>query len=110
MTATPKIYTITMLQKIENTYINEDDNISFPTFGDRRCVGYYHVLANAINVVENNYKDIYDNLYEYCVIEEIKEGIYNYGNRLLVYQWQNDHYELIKTPTDLSKMCGFGIG
>ena len=110
MTMSPKIYTITMIQKIDLELINENTKTFLPTFGDKRCVGYYSLLENAKYAVEHNLKNIYDNLYEYCIIEETPEGIYKYSKNIYVYKWNKDHYEPIETPLELSKVCGFGIG
>lgn len=99
-----------MLQKIDLDLIDENTAFFIPTFGDRRCVGYYSLLKDAIHAVENNLNNIHENLYEYCVIEETKEGIFNYSDNLYVYRWNKDHYESIQTPLELTQTCGFGIG
>ena len=105
-----KIYTITMLQKIDLELINEENSFFIPTFGEKRCVGYYALLTDAQKAVEQNLNNIHNDLYEYCVIEETTEGICKYGKKIYVYQWENGHYKRITTPLELDNVCGFGIG
>ena len=112
MTMSPikTIYTVTLIQKIDLEQISEDNFL--PVFGDRRCVGYFYQLDDAILAVSNNAKNMHDNtyVYKYAVIEESVEGIFNYSKRRLVFEWKNNKYIQIDEPTELYQTCGFGIG
>lgn len=78
----------------------------------RRCVGWFHSLADAQGAVERNDCDIYEEgYYPFAVIEETSEGLYNVvGNNEYWYQWIEDGYKRIMKPKSLSHTCGFGIG
>ena len=110
MSLTKMIYTVTLIQKIELEQINPSSFL--PTFGDRRCVGYFYQLDNAILAVSNNTKNMQDNtyIYKYAIIEENPEGICAYSKKRLIFEWQNDKYVQIDEPIELYQMCGFGIG
>ena len=110
MTMSQKIYTVTMIQDIDLELLDENSSTFLPTFGDKRCVGYYNILEDAQNAVESNLKNIYDNFYNYCIIEETPEGICEYSNNIYVYKWNKNHYEHITKPLELDNTYGFGIG
>ena len=103
-----KIYTVTVLQKIDLEYLDEDNFL--PTFGDRRCVGYCLCEKDAIDSVLKNVGDIHCGMYQYAVVEEVHERIYKYSKNRWVFEWKNDAYEEIEEPIELSNVCGFGIG
>ena len=45
---------------------------------DTRCVGYFKEFEKAEKIVLENGYDIWETCYDYAVIENIPEGIYNY--------------------------------
>ena len=45
---------------------------------DTRCVGYYKTFEEAEQAVMENACDIWETCYDYAVIENIKEGLYQY--------------------------------
>lgn len=81
--------------------------------GDNRCVGYFDTFVETEKTVINNYCDIYECMYEYCVIEKIETGLYRYafeGNRWF-YKYNFDgKYEKIKEPEEFKYIAGFAIG
>jgi hypothetical protein len=101
------IYTITTLKTI-HVYRNPAHASELGC----RCVGFFHKLEDAIETVEENYCDIYENgYYPFAVIEAVKEGMYNIGNNdEWWFQWKYDGYEQIEKPSVLKNTCGFGIG
>ena len=50
--------------------IEEDEITKKPTFGDRRCVGYYASIVDALDYITS----IHESTYKYCIIEAINEG------------------------------------
>ena len=79
-----------------------------------RCVGYVSKLKDAINIVESNAYDLWEaGYYPYAVIENVKEGIYQYDQNPLwfTYNEEKDTYEKSKRPSFIpNNHVGFGIG
>lgn len=101
------IYTITTLKTIYG-YRNPVHKYEL----GRRTVGYYTDLETAKQAVEENWMDIFENgYYPFCVIEEVKQGIYvgcGYGEHW--YQWIENGYKSIEKPKELKHTIAFGIG
>ncbi len=80
---------------------------------DRRTVGYVSKIEDAKYALENNVFDIYEFFYNYAVIENIKEGIYQYDEKPLWYKWNKEKggYEPCETPAGfVHKVCIATIG
>lgn len=80
-----------------------------------RCVGYFKNEKEAIRVVENNEYDICEYCYEYAVIENLKEGIYQYDQNPQWFELYTDvegnpKYRKIEKPEWAYGFCGLGIG
>ena len=54
--------------------------------------------------------DMHNNFYEYAIIERIEPGIFMVDTDRVIYQWNNDKYEKIETPKELTTVSNFGIG
>ena len=81
--------------------------------GDQRCVGYYSSFEKAEEVVLDNIFDICETCYDYAVIENIPEGLYQYDQNAIWYKWNDvdEKYEKIeKRPEQYKKFVGFAIG
>lgn len=81
---------------------------------DIRCVGYYSKFKDAERVVMENLGDIFETCYEYAVIENISEGIYQYDFEPKWYfmDYEKDEVRKIEKP-DLEELKGFcwcGVG
>lgn len=79
---------------------------------DRRCIGYFSSLEKAEHIVLNNIGDIEETIYNYCVIENVPEGIYEYAQDTKWYKFNNaeEVYEPCEKPKELKHYVGFGIG
>jgi hypothetical protein len=97
------MYFITVFEHLPDTYLNT---------GDMRCWGYYRIYDNAVDVVLNNRTDINEGIYNYCVIEEIGEGLASYPKTRWFYKFnKNDNkYEPIEDPEEVKHVCNFAIG
>lgn len=80
-----------------------------------RCVGYVSTLEEARNIVENNICDLNEaGCYPWCIIEHIREGLYQYDFAPIWFEY--DHYtnkyiEREYRPTFLDdNSFGFAIG
>jgi hypothetical protein len=81
--------------------------------GDTRCVGYYTTFEKAEEAVIDNACDINETCYDYCVIENISEGLYQYDQSPTWYKWNDldEVYEKIDyVPEPFKHTVGFGIG
>lgn len=87
------------------TTINKDDY---------RCVGYYSKIDKAVNTVVYNKGDLYEaGWYPYAVIEEIKEGIYQYDQEPMWFKFneKTERYEECEKPSFIDDhLVGFAIG
>jgi len=77
-----------------------------------RTVGFYHDLNHAIESVEYNDGDIYENgWFRYCVIESIDEGMYSIDTNGLWFEWkEHKGYRVIDIPEKFKGVAGFGMG
>ena len=80
---------------------------------DMRCVGYCSTFEKAEEIISDNACDIWETCYDYAVIENIEEGLYQYDHDAVWYKWDdlNEKYEKIEEkPEQYKKLVGFAIG
>lgn len=87
----------------------------YKNMGDRRCVGYFETFDEADESVLNNNCDIWETIYDYCVVEKIKSGIYQYSfnekDRLFYkFNMKTRKYDPINTPKEFEGIVGLSIG
>lgn len=100
-----KIYTITGATKLEV------DNKGWPNFGSTRVFGYYTDKDVAIESVKTNALDIRETIYDYMIVEEIVEGLYQPSTtRWFFVAKDDDTFEEIKEPTFLRHFAGISMG
>ena len=103
-----KIYTILTFTKLEI------DEHKWPVFGSERLVGYYADKQHAIEAVKNNNADINETCYDYALVEEVEEGLYQPANsdKRWLFKFNRDTklYEPIEEPDWLHEFSGFTIG
>lgn len=77
---------------------------------DTRCVGYYSTFEQAEKAVISNMFDICETCYDYAVIENIPEGIYQYDFNPTWYKYQKltDGYIKCEQPSFVTKNGGMG--
>lgn len=77
-----------------------------------RCIGYFKSFEEAEHIVVNNVGDIEETIYNYCVIENIPEGIYQYDQDAKWYKFNDldEVYKPCEKPKELNSFVGFGIG
>lgn len=80
-----------------------------------RCVGYVSTLEEAKDIVENNRCDLYEaGFYPWCVIEHIREGLYQYDFSPIWFEYNdytNKYIEREHKPPFLDdSSVGFAIG
>lgn len=77
-----KIYAITCMQTIE-----EDEG--WPSYGASKFMGYYFDKSYAFEAVQSNSCNIFENLYNYAVIEEIAPGLYSFPRKRWVFEYDD---------------------
>lgn len=99
-----------MLEKMEIIHFHNDNfQQSLPDFGDRRCIGYYNSYENALKAI--SICNLHRDEYEYCIIEEIPEGVYkDTPHRWLFKRDINKEYLPIKEPQIIANVRNFSIG
>ncbi len=100
------MYFITGFYKIESK-----EN-SWPEFGAQRTFGYYFERVDAIAALHENWSDIYDNTYDYAVIENIEEGVHPLETYRQWFKWDDERkgYFEIDEPECVKYLCNFALG
>lgn len=91
------MYFITVIKTISEPHI-------------RKCIGYKLDFNDAHITVCENRSDIYENKYEYAVIEYYKPYLYPLAIRKWFYKYNNLFYIMIDVPVEFSDINNFAIG
>ena len=95
-----KVYTVTTIPRIPHKL--------------SRCVGFFFNFKIAEEEVIHNSCDISEEgYYSYCVIEEVRPGIYFFPRTEKWYKWniKTELYDLLSSkPERFNNVCCFGIG
>jgi hypothetical protein len=77
-----------------------------------RCIGYFSEQEVAVKTIESNWGDFWETIYNYAVIENVPEGVYQIDHNPLWFQYDRDteKYKPIDRPEETLHQCGFGIG
>lgn len=94
-------------------YIKTENDVS--DILNSRCIGYYKDYQNALNTIENNYCDIYEfGHYNYVVIENIPEGLYQYDDNPTWFKVDFDpnknEYKIKQIESPIKNIFGYSIG
>lgn len=102
-----KIYTILTFEKLEQNAITK-----LPELGSERLVGWYSDFEKAEADVCNNACDINETCYQYALIEECTEGLYQYIPHRWLYEYDKatDTYNPIEEPDFMKIYTNFTIG
>ena len=55
---------------------------------DKRCFGYYHDEANALQAVFENLGDMHESCYDFIVIEKVYSGVHGRTGGQQWFQWK----------------------
>lgn len=79
-----------------------------------RCIGFYFNSRMAVESVLDNSCDMCEcGNYRYCVIEEIKPGLYYYPRVEIWFEWSYEYQRYIKLddkPEEFENIGGFAFG
>lgn len=96
------------------TKLEQDEKTKFPDFGSSSIVGYYFDMDKAFDAVKENAYDINETCYDYALIEEIKEGLYQSASSdsrwFFKYNKNKDGYDQIEEPDFFKHYYSFTIG
>ena len=78
---------------------------------DTRCVGYFKTFEEAEQAVIKNACDIWETCYDYAVIENIKEGLYQYDFHPTWYKYHKltSGYVKCEQPDFVNLKGGVGM-
>lgn len=78
---------------------------------DTRCVGYFKTFEEAEQAVIKNACDIWETCYDYAVIENIKEGLYQYDFNPTWYKYHKltSGYVKCEQPDFVNPKGGVGM-
>lgn len=77
--------------------------------GEKRTVGWFKSFEEAEEIVKHNLGDIWEEIYLYCVIEEIQSGLYPYTNEWW-YQRREGGWEQTNKPSMYFDCVNFAMG
>jgi len=77
---------------------------------DRRTFGYFQSLDEAFKSVEENRCNMQECLYNYLVIEGIKEGIHPLVEKEHWYEWTDNKWMPCNKPEFLKSIINFALG
>lgn len=74
--------------------------------------GWYANLNSALDAVVNNKCDIHECVYQYMVIEEVKEGIFGMAIKEWWFKWNKNKRKFlsIQKPKETNRLVSWGIG
>lgn len=98
------IYTVTTLVNLPDYEIRTTSN--------PRCVGWFEKYQDAVEAVTKNLGDIWEQCYNYAVIETVYEGLYqtDVDYDLFKFDIKSKTYKQIDVPKQMQHYCSFGIG
>lgn len=101
------IYTITMVEKIEDIYLEDGRAIGFPEFGDTYMAGFYYTKQFAIEALYKNIADIKDYVYDYAVIEKYEPCVLSCSSEAVWFKWdeEKEGFFEIETPELCKHIC-----
>jgi hypothetical protein len=102
------IYTITCFQKLEL------DDRGWLRTGAQRTFGFYTERKDAIQAMNENWCDMCEYLYDYAVIEAMREGIHCDVDEEIWFQWNDKRKGFFEIPkpecVTKSHICNFALG
>ena len=90
-----------------------EKNYKNPVAGllDKRSMGYFVNLKDAISCVKQNCMDIHEEIYEYAIIESVEEGLFRYTKPedVLWFLFDDNTKTYIETtcPKSQERVIGF---
>jgi hypothetical protein len=103
-----KIFIVTMLTDIDFCLVMSGNDGHA-----QRTVGWFATLEEAENNLKVNCGDVYENNFDFAVIEEVSPGFYSGASaKQTWYEWVPEHkgYKSINQPPQWFGITAIGIG
>lgn len=102
----PSLFFITCFQKIDT------DKLGWLDMGDSRVFGFKETFEQADSALKNNVCDMYEYLYSYAVVEEMKPAIHpDVENRWFYeYDKEKEGFFPINEPEEFKHFCNIALG
>lgn len=77
-----------------------------------RCFGYFTTFNRAVEAIKENRGNMEECLYDYLVLEEFGEGIFNCSEKEVWFRWDDSlrKWNGVYKPEELENIVSFGIG
>ena len=80
-----------------------------------RTWGFFSNKEDALNILRNNYTDLWETVYDYAVLEPYYEGIngYSFDDKREFFQYdykENKYYPIGYEPEEVKHYVSFAIG
>jgi len=97
---------VTVIEKMEERYSD------FADTGETRCWGFFSDKGKAAQSLHENWFDMHENFYDYAVIEEYEEGLFNDTGKRQWFKWDEERqgYFEIEEPNGVKHTVCFAIG
>ena len=84
----------------------------FPEFGSQRTWGYYKLYDNALLALNHNWTDMWENCYDFAVLEKMDEGVCPYceERHWFKYDIERNGYFEIEEPACVKCIVNFALG
>ena len=95
------IYTVTTIMHPEASSSGE------------RCIGFFEDYQTAEDAVLKNSVDMWETIYDWVVIEKVKEGFYSHDIHSKWFHWEGKGYEdgkYVPVENPEPRVVGWGIG
>lgn len=76
----------------------------------RRTFGYFDTLEKACKAVTENHCNMQECLYNYLVVEGIKEGIHSLVEEEYWFCWEHNQWRVCEKPEFLKGTVNFALG
>ena len=102
----PSMFFITCFQKCET------NDKGFLDTGEERVFGFKETFEQAEKALNENYCDMFEFLYKYAVVEEMKPAIHPDVENRWFFQWNEDKqgFFRIDEPKEFEHWCNIALG
>ena len=91
------IYTVTLIKNLQTENLVKGWRY---TFEEKRVAGFFTSLDKALQLIEDNFKDISKSgTYQHVVLEKYEEGLWSFDTEPKWYKWSSyGNYTSIEDP------------
>lgn len=75
-----------------------------------RTFGFYKEYSDALSAVLTNRCNMHEGLYEYLIMEKMKEGIHPLAEEENWFKWKNNKWVSCRKPSKFSGIINWALG